>query len=71
VCSEKMMKVVGLVLVAMVLVGIGEAANSCGTVASRLACVQYLKSGKPSPFADGCCTGVKAMNAMARNLADR
>jgi len=53
VCSEKMMKVVGLVLVAMVLVGGGEAAISCGTVASKLvACVQYLMSGKPSPFAN-------------------
>lgn len=71
-CSEKMTKIVGLVLVAMVLVGSEEAAISCGTVASKLvACVQYLKSGKPSPFANGCCNGVKALNSMARNVADR
>ncbi|KAJ3669394.1 hypothetical protein LUZ60_011344 [Juncus effusus] len=46
-------------------------ALTCGQVASNIApCMAYARSGQGSPSA-GCCSGVKALNSMAKSSADR
>ncbi|KAJ3669404.1 hypothetical protein LUZ60_011354 [Juncus effusus] len=46
-------------------------ALTCGQVSSNIApCMAYARSGQGSPSA-GCCSGVKAVNSMAKSAADR
>ncbi|XP_022982607.1 non-specific lipid-transfer protein 1-like [Cucurbita maxima] len=66
--SMKMAIVVGVVLMCMV---VGEAAISCGTVASSVApCIPYLRNpstGLPA----ACCSGIRSLNSQASTSADR
>ncbi|KAJ3669395.1 hypothetical protein LUZ60_011345 [Juncus effusus] len=46
-------------------------AITCGQVATNIApCMSYARSGQGSPSA-GCCSGVKALNSMAKTGTDR
>ncbi len=62
-------KLACVLVICMVVVG-GEAAISCGQLASGLTpCLEYLKKGGTVP--PGCCSGVKKLNSAAKTTADR
>ena len=63
-------KLACVLVICMVVAG-GEAAISCGQLASALTpCLPYLKNGGAKPPA-ACCGGVKKLSSAAKTTADR
>ncbi|XP_051180146.1 probable non-specific lipid-transfer protein 3 [Lolium perenne] len=61
----------GAFVVVLMAAGEASAAVTCGQVGSSLApCIPYA-TGKSATLSQGCCSGMKSLNAMARTSADR
>nr|AAK01293.1 lipid transfer protein [Avicennia marina] len=67
--NKSMCIIVVVAVLAAWVVPHGEAAISCGTVASKLApCIPYVTNRGPL---GGCCGGVKSLYGLARTTPDR
>ncbi|XP_050940245.1 non-specific lipid-transfer protein 1-like isoform X2 [Cucumis melo] len=65
----KGLMIVGIVMMCMVV--LGEAAVTCGSVATAMGpCIPYLRSPSASVPA-GCCSGIRSLNGQAATTADR
>nr|WOE53363.1 non-specific lipid-transfer protein type 1 [Citrullus colocynthis] len=68
---ERSMKVLMIVGVVMTMMVVGEAAVTCGSVASSVGpCISYLKGSSPGVPA-ACCSGIKSLKSQASTPNDR